>query len=79
MVIGIASSLVMVYMCLLIRSFEPDSIDEVSKTNSKCAFLGNKHFMVLFQFRRKKSIFYSSLRVLFFHTVFFWVDECNEL
>ncbi len=51
MVIGISVSLIVVYVCLLIRSFEPDSIDEVSKTNKKCIFLASvSYFFTLASF-----------------------------
>lgn len=40
MVICIAFSLVCLYLCLLIRTFEPDSVGGMSKSNSACIFLG---------------------------------------
>lgn len=48
MVICIAFSLVCVYLCLLIRTFEPDSVGGMTKSNSSCVFLGKRLDRVFF-------------------------------
>jgi hypothetical protein len=40
MVIGIAFCMVIVYVCLLIRTFEPESVGGIYKSNTGCVFLG---------------------------------------
>ena len=80
MVIGITSSMLGTYVCLLLNTFdEATTIGDVSKTNPSCIANG-KIINVLFKtLKQVSNVLFFSWSSIFLHAFFLWLVKCHEL